>query len=107
MPLWLVLVLLAFGTHRLTRIVTSDSITAGLRTRWFIRFPPIGARHHPLGELVDCPWCIGWWLSGLLVGAATWSGLLPRRAWVGWLVWPAVASVAGLLARNLDSEPDE
>lgn len=118
------LVLLVLAAYRATRLVTADTLLDSLRHRWFLRFPPddqyrryeratdaLGAktwalrahpvrRTHPLGQLIDCPWCIGFWLSGAVVGVvAHWFASIPLPL----LVWPAVSAAVGLMATTLDS----
>lgn len=97
----ILLVVLAAATARLTRLVTVDSLTSPLRVRWFKRFPPGPARGrsaHPLGVLVDCPWCVSVWAAALLVAVAAAVGSVPAP----WLTWAAVAYVAGLVLARLD-----
>lgn len=122
--LFLVLSLAAF---RITRIITTDTITEPPR-EWFLkRFPPDpehaklwprtvvingkkttawvwsaerGSRKiSKLGILASCPWCVGFYVSGIavLVVANLTSIELP----VLW--WFAVSAVVGLTARNLDN----
>lgn len=75
------LVVDALATFRVTRLVTSDSITAPLRARV--------PAETLAGELVRCPWCVGWWSAVLIP-------LLPR-----WLRRSlALAAVAGILSEQ-------
>ena len=74
----------ALAAARLTRLITRDYLTEGLRAR-------AGARHAALGDLARCPHCVGVW-AALAVTAA-------RRLAPG--VWPAVAwplAVAGAVS---------
>jgi len=50
-----------FLSHRLWRMVARDSIFERPRE---VLFPEGTWRH----DLIDCPWCLGWWLN---VGYAT------------------------------------
>lgn len=92
---------MVLATARLTRVVTSDTITDSLRTRIFMKWPPENhGRHraHPIGQLIDCPWCSGWWIAGATVAVAAQYVNVP----VPLIVWPAVAESAALLAHWLD-----
>lgn len=78
----------ALAAFRLTRLVTTDRITAGLRDR--VRPDTLA------GELVRCSWCTGVWVAFGVVAARR---LVPK-------VWApigdalAVAAVVGLVADN-------
>lgn len=96
------LLVATLAAYRWTRLVVADSLLDGWRTRWFRRFPPTGTpprRGHPLGQLVDCPWCIGFWIAGLVVTVAAMVHVLPWRPSTWWLAWPAASVGVGLLAR--------
>ena len=69
------LALFSVATHKLSRLITKDSITSPLRAP-FTRFKGVGGpaeldeevRHqggikHSLGELLTCPFCLGMWIS--------------------------------------------
>jgi len=73
------LALLAIATHKLSRLVTKDSITAVVRAPFTEFVEPIGAGEvnekprgtgirHALGELFGCPFCIGQWIGTAFVG---------------------------------------
>lgn len=106
---------LALAAYRLTRIVTLDGFTEPWREAIFDRWPPdpdragwryvkqhralakraVGAARPPvhwIGQLIECPWCIGWWISGAVVLAAALVGSVPLPV----VVWPAVSTVVGL-----------
>lgn len=113
-------VLASFAAFRLTVLVTRDEITKRWRERFFDRFPPTGQRSTArsmwrkvdrsvlltarlgedprpvslLGQVVDCAWCTGVWVS-LAVWGALWSVVaLPLPA-----LWPmAMAGAVGTLA---------
>jgi hypothetical protein len=74
-------VLLAAGTHKLSRTITKDSVTAPLRapfTRYAGRGGPAEVHEevraasgirHSLGELLTCPFCLDVWIStGFAIG---------------------------------------
>lgn len=89
------LVLLLGFALRLTRLVTGDAL--GL---WFIREPvarwyanrPTEARYR-FSQLFECPYCIGFWISAVLVGALAALGGPWGPGDGGWaaLVWRVVA----------------
>jgi hypothetical protein len=93
------LVLLTIATHKLSRLVAKDSVTALFRAP-FTRFEePIGEGEvneevrgtgvrHATGELLTCPFCIGQWIATAFVGSYV---LAPRAT-------RAVASVFAILA---------
>ena len=74
-------VLIAAGTHKLSRTISKDSVTAPLRapfTRYTGRGGPAevteevraaGGLRHSLGELLTCPFCLDVWIStGFAIG---------------------------------------
>ncbi len=75
------LVLLAAGTHKLSRTLTKDAVTSPLRAP-FTRYRETGGpgevmeevRHrdglrHSIGELVTCPFCLDVWIAaGFTIG---------------------------------------
>ena len=75
------LVLLAAGTHKLSRTVTKDAVTSPLRAP-FTRYRETGGpgevmeevRHrdglrHSIGELITCPFCLDVWIAaGFTIG---------------------------------------
>lgn len=115
----LLFVLMALAAHRATRLVVSDSLVESWRHRLFLAYPPdehyrslerrlraggevVWYQHpapvrpsHPLGQLIDCPWCIGWWICGAVWGAVWHYHGLPLPA----LWWPAMSTVVALTAR--------
>jgi hypothetical protein len=75
------LVLLAAGTHKLSRTLTKDAVTSPLRAP-FTRYKDTGGpaevmeevRHkgglrHSIGELITCPFCLDVWVAaGFTIG---------------------------------------
>lgn len=71
-------VLLGVATHKLTRVITKDWVTAPLRAP-FVRYEESvgagevkessrgGGLRKAVGDLVTCPWCSGPWVAGALV----------------------------------------
>lgn len=104
-------ILLALAVFRVARLIGWDDITQRLRD-WILVKKVVGevegrngetrrvlvARSHFVAKMINCPWCLGWWV------AVAW--------WAAWLAWPAGALVAatpfavsalvGLIAKNLD-----
>lgn len=66
---------------RLTRLVTHDEIMQPLRTK---------AGDGWLGFLVQCPWCVGLWISVAVTAA---YAVVPHTA----MAWAAAALTANLL----------
>lgn len=115
------------AVHRLTRLVTRDTITRPVRARiiaiaygtdeW--RWPngtvPVGEmsaltepqwdqRPHDdddapkLAAFIICPWCVGLWISGFVVAARRYAPVL----WEPLARALATSSVAALVASRLD-----
>lgn len=107
MATWLQIIIFAFASFRLTRLIVFDKITAFIRRPFhkeveeigddgvvevFIEMKGKGLRAW-IGELLSCYWCTGMWCSALLYG--------------GWIFWPqgaeplililAIAGVAGII----------
>lgn len=89
--------LLALGAAaRLTRLITDDRITAPLRALVIRARGP----ESELAYLVQCPWCLGLWMSGAVTAAA----FLAHGA--VWFTAPALALTIsylyGIAANRLD-----
>lgn len=87
--------LLWFASFRITRLINLDSILDGPRKRWYRRFPP---EHHPLGQLAICPFCVGFWISGAMLGIAH---LVDLATWpLKWdlVLWWVVAGGQALIS---------
>jgi len=84
--------LLVFGiaAYRLTRVVLYDHVLDSARAWVWKRFPP---ENGGIGYLLTCPWCMGFWVSSLLVIAyiivpvptALFAFILVMNALVGWI----------------------
>lgn len=104
MPASITLLVYALAVARVTRLVTADKITEGLRgrvIRWADRragvdpadeFPPTPL----LAYLVTCPWCVSIYVGAVAAPLVYWLGETP------WTLVPALAlafsAVAGYLA---------
>jgi len=84
--IWL---LVALATYRLTRLVTTDTLTGPAR-EW------VQARYDRLGYLVSCDWCSSMWLAP---GPVLLGVLAPDSAWTLTLLGiPAASAVVGIVA---------
>lgn len=90
-------VLIGAASYRAWRILGLDSITEPIRSRLLERDGRV-ARF--VTELILCPWCLGWWICGVLTTVVTlvagWS--IVELA----LVWLASSTVCGLIGGRDD-----
>lgn len=98
----------ALAAARLTRLWTRDSLPPLPRLRQAVldKLDAVQRQRgqhddHPLVALVNCPWCIGFWLSAAVAAAAT----LAPQAWRPIGTALAFSQTTGLLAR-LDHDDD-
>jgi len=80
----------ALAAYRLTRLATQDTLPAAVAFRNWVRkdWPAWGS------ELIDCPWCFGFWVS---VATAVVRRLFPRT----WRMVSrplAISAAVGLIA---------
>ena len=93
--LWLVITILA--TYRLTRLVTADVITQGLR-QW------VADRSSWGGYLVSCDWCLSIWVAPLpSLALLLWIDRLATQAILLGLALSALTGLLSLIERRLDS----
>lgn len=92
----------ALALARLTRLLTADEITDFIRV-WAYKRAHGG--ENKLTYFVQCPWCMGMWLSF----ATVWSVFLVSDLWSWWL-YPVLALsgsyLVGLMASNLEPDDD-
>lgn len=92
----------ALATYRLTRLLQQDDLPPlpAVRDRLMQRY---GAT--PWSQLIDCPWCLGWWVALGVVGLRR---VCPR-------VWDPIAHALAAsaltgqmsqVAAKLDHEPE-
>lgn len=96
--LWVLLTIAA--VWRVIVFIRQDAIIEGTRTKFtvFLMRKDTLVRSKLL-YLIDCPWCLGIWVSALAVAA--WEFLDPR--WVAVVVaWLAVAALAAALDQLAD-----
>lgn len=106
---FLLLVLLALASYRVTRIVTTDKITErffdrirfGLERRWQEKNDGGSDTHFNSGlaYMLSCPWCLGFWVSG----AGTLLVSLVYGLDYPILTWLAVSTIVGFLG-SIDSD---
>jgi hypothetical protein len=84
------LVILSLASFRLTRLITTDTVTEGIRNRIWSKFPP----STKFGYLITCNWCTGFWVSLFFV--ALWLAL-PQVTIVVSLVL-AISALVGLIS---------
>lgn len=103
-------VLLALACYRVTRLVTTDKITDPIfervrwsfERRWYAKHDEDGSQtewNSKLAFMLSCPWCLGFWVSGL-------GTLLVSLAYgldYPILTWLALSTVVGFLGR-IDSD---
>jgi hypothetical protein len=90
----------ALAAYRLTRLLTVDTLPPAETAREWVKER---ARQHQLPavvELLECPWCIGFWISlGVVVGRAGFG-----RRWDPAARTLAVSTVVGIIAAYLSDE---
>lgn len=121
---WLAFVVVALASYRLTRVVTTDTISEGFREaveRWAwdesVTVPcdcPDAARGSRgcacssprarwrtwVDGLVSCAWCAGFWITAATYSCWRWLDVAPVRAII---VIFALAGVQGFIASRHDA----
>jgi hypothetical protein len=102
----LAFVVITLAVSRTTRLVTTDDVFEPLRKRLSqrVRFraspqlPLARARRHVpwYVALVNCDWCVSFWLGAVAALIAKTTGLAETWVWAGWC-WPGCAAGAGLV----------
>lgn len=104
-PDWYTAALLALASFRIWRLLAEDVILNPVRA-WAYGVPgwrpeqgdPPDTLRVKTMELVSCPWCLGFWLTGGLL-AAYWL-IVGGLDTFGFLVtWFAISAAVGLLAK--------
>jgi hypothetical protein len=88
-PLWLWLLVNALASYRLTRLITDDLITEPVRAR-------VRRFREPWASGIECPWCVGFWVSCGVVAVSSW---LPEL-WAPAATVLAFSAVAGWLSSH-------
>ena len=93
----LAFVVMSLAIVRGSRAVTTDEVTDGTR-EWIARrwTDELGPRWPVI--LVNCDWCVGFWLALVAVVVGKFTHLVPTWTWAGWC-WPGMAGAAGLTLR--------
>lgn len=111
MPEWWLVALSTLAAYRVTRLVTADKITEPiferlrwwLENRWVAKHPGANVSdtgwESKLAYLLSCPWCLGFWVSGVTTVVVSLVYGLDYPV----ITWFAMSTAIGLLAR-LDSE---
>jgi hypothetical protein len=104
MPDWLLITLMTLASYRATRLIVHDQIFIGTRTKLQLgleRRKEKRTRKHTddvwqskLAYLIGCPWCMGIWVSAIIVWITTFFTSVPLPV----LVWAAVSCLVGFLA---------
>lgn len=85
------------AAYRLTRLVTRDTLTEAARDKATRK----GYHSTPwryVGELLGCPWCVGFWCCAFVVAARR----LAPRTWDPLARALAASTVVGLVATRID-----
>ena len=91
-PEWWPTVLLSLAAFRVTRLIGWDDLTEPWRARVRRR------GRTRLRTLLECPWCLRWW-----VGLAWWGAWLIDARWALVAATPwAISAIVGLIAKGLD-----
>lgn len=88
-PSWEDVAALGVATHKLSRLITKDAVTAPLRAPFSLRKSTEGAGEvhdeargsglrRSVGQLLTCPYCADPWLATGLSGALAWRPLETR-----------------------------
>lgn len=79
MPVWVWLAF-ALATARLTVLLTRDEVTRPVREAILQRLDERRASHRTLAYFIECPWCLGAWLSAITAPVAWFWGTHPAVA---------------------------
>lgn len=112
--------LFMLAAHRITRMVTADTVPFlkkprdAFVNRWGVWDEPEDKKGQPihrkgtnrfmsaLAYMIECDWCAGFWVSGILTGIHVLiTGLDP---WSALLLWLATSSAVGLIAEREDRQ---
>ena len=90
-------VLIGMVCHRVWRIIAKDSITEPLRAPLIARTSLVPAARW-VHELIDCPFCLGFWLN--MTAALIAGGVYDWAPTETVLVWFAGSTVTGVVGRQ-------
>lgn len=89
---------------RVTRLVTTDDVTSGWRSRLTFRS---AARRPPNSgsawyvRLIYCDWCVSVWIAAIAAPLGKVSGLITTWQWVPW-AFVGMAGGSGLVTKWAD-----
>lgn len=90
-------ILTALATHRLTKLVIDDYITADIRDKAFEQLSKLKKPYaRKIEYLLTCPWCVSIWAAGFLILL---SKVAPDLTYALKLLL-ASSSVTGILLSN-------
>lgn len=87
-------VILVLAAYRVTRLITTDTVTEKLREKVWKKFPP----NTMIGYLITCNWCTGFWISVKFVVAYI---LVPDVTFVVSLVL-STSALVGIIASKAE-----
>jgi hypothetical protein len=89
---WEVFIVLVLAIVRLHRLIAYDEITKPLRDSWI-------STHERVQYWVECPWCLGFWLTLAVLSGWSWRG-----HWLLVFSIPlAVSELVGIIASKIDT----
>lgn len=92
----LTFVVICLAAYRVTRLVTTDDIA--LRPRLWLTEKLEATRFSSYTKGITCPWCVGFWISLVIVLVSNIYVRIPYPAlYVG-----AVSTVVGLIGGKID-----
>lgn len=91
--------LLALAVYRVWRLLAKDFILEPIRSRFIFRE---GRAWAWISDLLQCAWCLGFWLSG--VACLVFLLVTDLSLWWLALIWPAVSALVGITSWF---DPDE
>lgn len=93
------------GSARLTRVITYDDFPPSVWFRVWFRSWAKEDWH----KLVECPWCMGPWVTLVAIGTFLLTFVHPAFAWLWWLFWAWMA-MSYLVSQYVywdEGKPDE
>lgn len=91
-------ILIVLASYRMQRILTEDQWPPSVWLRdWVVRK---WGTDSSTAYFATCPWCVGFWASGLVVLVVGLWGSIPAPL----LWWGASSAVVGFLAENLEGD---
>jgi hypothetical protein len=103
---------MALAVFRAWRLVAEDTILDGPRA-WILNLPRSWEEGDPLppgyrewiGNLIICPWCLGFWFSGIATAVWAWLDDWPGIVNFGG-TWLALSGAVGLIAHYYEQDDE-